>query len=104
MPDNIQRKIFGKYWHNLDIPRHLHIFSDTNLEKILSDSNLKKEKIIYSRNSGVEVKSLYNFFNIQNRPVIHNFLVSLFNPLTFFFSIFSSSSTITIIAKKRGEI
>lgn len=98
--NSISRKIFGKYWHNLDVPRHLHIFSDKNLTKMLDDNGLKKQKIFYSRNSGVEVKSLYSFFNIKKKPKSHNFIVNLFNPLTMILSLLNTSSTITIIAQK----
>ena len=44
--NSISRKIFGKYWHNLDVPRHLHIFSDKNLTKMLDDNGLKKQVYI----------------------------------------------------------
>lgn len=98
--NSLSRKFFGKYWHNLDIPRHLHIFSDENLIKMLNDNGLKKKKIFYSRNSGVEVKSLYSFFDIKKKPKIHNFIISLFNPLTLILSLLKTSSTITIVAQK----
>ena len=98
--NSLSRRIFGKYWHNLDIPRHLHIFSDNNLEKILHEMEFTKIKIIYARNSGVEVKSLYKFFNLRTRPKIHNILVNSLNPITLILSLLKLSSTFTIIAKK----
>ena len=98
--NSLSRRIFGKYWHNLDIPRHLHIFSDNNLEKILYEMKFTKIKIIYARNSGVEVKSLYKFFNLKTRPKIHNILVNSLNPITLILSLLKLSSTFTIIAKK----
>ena len=102
--NSFSRKIFGRNWHNLDIPRHLHIFSDKNLEKFLTDNNLKKKNIIYSRNSGVEVKSLYNLLKIKKNNLIHRYLVNLFNPLTFLLSILKLSSTITIIVRNNEKI
>ena len=102
--NSFSRKIFGRYWHNLDIPRHLHIFSDKNLEKLLIENNFKKKKIIYSRNSGVEIKSLYNLFKVKKNNSIHKYLVNLFNPLTFLLSIFKLSSTITIIVRNNEKI
>ena len=59
-----------------------------------------KIKIIYARNSGVEVKSLYKFFNLKTRPKIHNILVNSLNPITLILSLLKLSSTFTIIAKK----
>lgn len=101
---SLSRKIFGKNWHNLDIPRHLHIFSDKNLEKLLFKNNLKKKEIIYSRNSGVEIKSIYNLLKIKRSNSTHNNYVRLLNPLTFLLSLFKQSSTITIIANKDEKI
>jgi SAM-dependent methyltransferase len=101
---SISRKIFGKNWHNLDIPRHLHIFSVKNLQKLLSETNLKKKKIIYSRNSGVEIKSIYNLLKIKRNNTTHKYYVKLFNPLTFLLSFLKQSSTITIIATKNEKI
>ena len=42
--NSLSRKMFGQHWHNLDIPRHLHIFSDHNLEKILNELEFTKIK------------------------------------------------------------
>ena len=102
--NSFSRKIFGRNWHNLDIPRHLHIFSDKNLEKLLIEKNFKKKKIIYSRNSGVEIKSLYNLLKVKKNNSIHKYLINLFNPLTFLLSIFKLSSTITIIVRNNEKI
>ncbi len=98
--NSLSRKMFGQHWHNLDIPRHLHIFSDHNLEKILNELEFTKIKILYSRNSAVEVKSFYKLFNLKKRPKIHNIIVNLLNPFTLILSLLKLSSTFTIIVKK----
>lgn len=35
------RKMFGKYWRGYDAPRHLNIFNDKNLEKMLTKSGFR---------------------------------------------------------------
>lgn len=99
--DSLSRKIFKKYWHNLDIPRHLHIFSPKNLDYLLEEFNFSKIITIYSRNSGVELKSLYKILNLKKKPKIHNLLLMIFNTITFILSFFKLTSTFTTIAKKK---
>lgn len=97
---SLSRKIFQKNWHNLDIPRHFHIFSEENLNLLLEMHNLKKIKTIYSRNSGVELKSFYKILNLQKKPKFHQLFLKIFNPITFILSFFNLTSTFTIVSKK----
>ena len=61
--------------------------------------NLKKIKTIYSRNSGVELKSFYKILNLQ-KPKFHQLFLKIFNPITFILSFFNLTSTFTIVSKK----
>lgn len=82
--EGVLRVIFGKYWYNLDSPRHLYIFSPKTLKKMIINSRLKLRKMKFASSGGL-VGSLQHFLNrkfnkklgLINKP----WLVVLFFPL-----------------------
>lgn len=45
--DSIDRKVFGRYWGNLEVPRHLHHFRYVTLKLYLELTGFRIEKILY---------------------------------------------------------
>ena len=94
------RMVFKRNWINYDIPRHIYIFSSTNLKSFLLNQNLKIIKLIHSNNISVELKSFYRLLRLTNRPKLHHLLVKVFLPVGIILNLINLSSTITVICKK----
>lgn len=51
---SLAAKIFGRYWFNLDVPRHIYHYTPYTLKKILEKNGFKVRKIKYlSSTSGI---------------------------------------------------
>ena len=50
-------KIFKKYWYNLDVPRHVFVFSPNNLQELVKKSGFKIEEIEFCSAGGI-IKSI----------------------------------------------
>lgn len=67
---SLTSKIFGKYWYNLDIPRHMFVFSPRNLQELVAKSGFKIGKIEFCSAGGIMKSMQYaidalNFAKIQ---------------------------------------
>ena len=106
--NTIESVIFGKFWYDWDVPRHLYGFNSKTLMKILEKNNFKVSSVSYSivPNNWIgsfkywlgAIKApsrITSFFNIQN--VI---LLCLFFPISLTFGILKKSGRIQVIAKK----
>jgi len=81
--NSIYFKLFGKCWTALDVPRHLHGFSDGNIKLLAEKQGLKVEKMEYAargsfsgilRNSvkiklGLRIPDPFNIFALLFLPV-----------------------------------
>lgn len=80
-------KLFGKYWYNLDVPRHLFVFSPRNLQELVRKSGFKISEIEFCSAGGI-IKSMQYIidalhiakFQIQNKLWIFFF----FYPIEWF--------------------
>ena len=45
---SIEMKVFGHYWHGLDIPRHLQMFSPQTIKLLFEQAGLRLERVKYS--------------------------------------------------------
>jgi SAM-dependent methyltransferase len=41
-----ERRVFGRHWHGLDVPRHLHHFSPTTLRLLLERTGFRVERVV----------------------------------------------------------
>lgn len=75
--------IFGSYWYNLDIPRHLFLFSSQTLGKLLNKNNFVIKKIEFCSAGGIPGSLQYVVRNLLNRKIdlIKIPIVLLFYPL-----------------------
>ena len=58
-------KIFGKYWYNLDVPRHVFVFSPSNLQELVKKSGFKIGEIEFCSAGGI-IKSLQYIIDALN--------------------------------------
>ncbi len=74
-------KIFGRYFSNLDAPRHLYHFSPNTLQRLCEQCGFRITKLEVSGTTKSTVRSLYNLFHIHNRQ-LDPLLYSLVDILT----------------------
>ncbi|MGY4884240.1 MAG: class I SAM-dependent methyltransferase [Nanobdellota archaeon] len=76
-------KLFGKNWHQLDVPRHLINYSNKNLRFILEKHGFKVLKVRYNSRPNQFVMPLYFLLGVKKRTGIVNKILELFFlPLT----------------------
>lgn len=87
--DSLAFKLFGKYWAQLDAPRHLFIFSTNVLKKYSEKYGFDIVKIRYNSTSSFQIISSIVYFlenkrnKKYNRNLVQNPLLNLFFlPLT----------------------
>ncbi|HDK25832.1 MAG TPA: class I SAM-dependent methyltransferase [Candidatus Atribacteria bacterium] len=108
----IETKIFGKYWHGWDVPRHLYDFNPETIKKLLNKTGFVIHDISYSLVPNDWIWGCKHFLNEKSIPLfirnffnVHNvFLLGLFFPFSFCLSILHQSGRIKVIAEKRGVI
>lgn len=103
-------KIFGKYWSQLDTPRHLFTFSTTTLKKYAKNCGFKINGMRYNSTSSYQFISsfIYMIEKITkrkcNRKIIHNlFLNLLFLPISSFLNLIKFGDRVEIILTKVQE-
>jgi predicted SAM-dependent methyltransferase len=75
--------LFGKNWHQLDVPRHLFDYSDKNLKLLLKKNGFKIIKTRYNSRPNQFVVSLYFALGIKKRTgIVNRILEIIFLPLT----------------------
>lgn len=103
-----ERKLFGKYWGPYDVPRHITLFSEPTIRKVLSECGFKDILIGYESIPNDIILSIKNFVTDLRAPgFICNFFtiknplaVLLFSPISMFLGLFGKSSRMVIWAKK----
>ena len=104
-------KMYGKYWLHLDPPRHLHLFNNTNLERIINRNGLTIEKSFSSLRmeawTSIVSRSLMRkgSFKIgyEKKKLIDLLVGSFFHGLSLFIDLFNRKmgAEVIIIATKR---
>ena len=97
-------KIFGKYWAQLDTPRHLFIFSTTTLKRYAEKYDFKIISIRYKSTPSYQLISSF-IYVIEyvtrrkcNREIIHSlFLNLLFLPISSFLNLVRFGDQVEII-------
>ena len=60
-------KIFGKYWYNLDVPRHVFVFSPSNLKTLVKKSGFKTDEVEFCSAGGItnSIQYIINAWHIS---------------------------------------
>ena len=106
--ETIERKIFNKYWIVYEAPRHVIIFSERTLSKLLEKSGFKILKVHYEKTPNNIILSIRNLLIAKNfsRTIVNFFnlnnylLLFLFSPVSFILGLFKISGRIVVIAQK----
>ena len=105
--DSLASKVFGKYWAQLDTPRHLYLFSTSVLKKYAKKHNFDVLEIRYNSDPKYQIISSFIYFwesfrgNKSGRTLIHNlYLNILLIPLTTILNMFRIGDQCEIILKK----
>ncbi len=67
--ETIKFKIFGKYFSNLDAPRHLYHYSPKTLSALCEKNGLKIKSVRVFGTTKSTVRSLYNVLGIRKRTL-----------------------------------
>lgn len=62
--ESIFFKIFGRYWYALETPRHLHVFNEGNLRRLLHRNGLEIRSLSYESRYSLG-NSLTNYLNVK---------------------------------------
>ncbi len=96
--------IFGKYWYNRDIPRHLINYNVDNLKIILSRHGFNVEKVKYLSTGGFvgSIQHLINDkFGLKINLINSWLLIFLFLPLDLLSNLFKRADVIVVEAAKK---
>ena len=94
--------LFGKNWYQLDVPRHLHDFSDKMLIRKLKENRFRIDKVRYNSRPAQFVMSLFYSMNInpKKHPITSNILSILFLPLTYAVNVIKFGDQIEVYCSK----
>jgi SAM-dependent methyltransferase len=81
--DSAESRVFGTYWHGLELPRHISHFSPASLRNLGRSAGLEEALLVTQRNSAVGISLRYmwdDFFRaigIRRTPVVYRNAASL---------------------------
>lgn len=76
--DSTVGKLFGKFWYNLDIPRHLFIFSPKTLSMIAKSEGFSRLTIVFCSSDGLGRSIIYTLNEIFKTKMDTNKFTLLF--------------------------
>ena len=76
-PQSFDAKHYGEYWAGYDVPRHLHHFTRSSVEKLLVASKLKLAKVIPMKLDAFYVSMLSEKYQKKSAPLINAIKVGL---------------------------
>lgn len=106
--NSLEAKVFGKYWSEFEVPRHLYLFEPDTLDKLLRSAHLWIRKISFSPVPNNWIGSLRYVAEGKGLPplfartlnVDNVFWIALFTPLSATLSWIRQSGRIKGIAEK----
>ena len=76
--DSLISRLFGKLWYNLDIPRHLFVFSPKTLSKIVTRAGFSYTIVSYCSADGLGRSIIYTLNDVFNLKMDTNKFTLLF--------------------------
>ncbi len=105
--NSVDRFLFGKYWGGFHMPRHIFLFSASNLKIFLKKMGFSDIKLPPTTNAGDWAVSFQNFFrrNQQKqgrykRGKYFPIIGLIFAPIAFFTSLFNLNGVMDFICRK----
>ncbi len=100
-------KIFKRYWGALHFPRHIHLFSNSNIEIFIKNSGMvlkKVEHTLMTTGWALGIQNIlinkYRIKSINGRILIYPFLLIGFIPVLFLQRIFKQSTMVKYVIQK----
>lgn len=75
---SVTAKLFGKFWYNLDIPRHLFIFSPSALSKLIITQGFIDVRVEFCSAGGIVGSILYTLNHLEKKKRNPNNFLWLF--------------------------
>lgn len=98
------RKLFGRYWVHLDVPRHLFHFSDGILKEIIRKAGFRIKSVNFEVLSGSIIKSAAYIFNLDgfffDTPFVSLIIHYFIFPINKFIELIRLASGLRVIAIK----
>lgn len=76
--DSVVSKLFGKFWYNLDIPRHLFVFSSKTLSRIVKNQGFLHLSIVFCSSDGLGRSIIYTINEVVKKKMDTNKFTLLF--------------------------
>ena len=76
--DSVVSKMFGKFWYNLDIPRHLFLFSPNTLSTIVKTEGFSQLSVVFCSSDGLGRSIIYTLNEIFKKKMDTNKYTLLF--------------------------
>lgn len=103
-----EAKLMGRFWYDLDLPRHLYHFTKKTLFNLLAKHRFRVRRIGHSYTPNIWIGGLRYVLQEKGAPgfltkrlkIENPFCLFLFAPLTLLLGVLSQSSRITVMADK----
>ncbi len=103
-----EAKLMGRFWYDLDLPRHLYHFTKKTLFDLLAKHYFQVRRIGHSYTPNIWIGSLRYLLQEKRIPgflterlrIENPFCLFLFAPLTLFLGVLGQGSRITVVAEK----
>ncbi|KKS44771.1 MAG: Methylase involved in ubiquinone/menaquinone biosynthesis [Candidatus Azambacteria bacterium GW2011_GWB1_42_17] len=82
--DSVLSRIFGRFWVNIDIPRHLFVFSPKTISRIIKDEGFSHVSVVFCSGDGLGRSIIYTIneiFKIKLNSNNFTFLFFILYPL-----------------------
>lgn len=76
--NSLVSKLFGKFWYNLDIPRHLFVFSPYTLSKIVKSEGFSHLSVVFCSSDGLGRSIIYTLNETFKKKMDTNKFTLLF--------------------------
>lgn len=104
--ESITAKLFQSYWFNLDVPRHIWLFSPSTLTTLLTKSGFEIVSVTYCSGGGFVGSIQYIVSDLLNKKVnfVSKFyLFLIFYPIEWIFDFLRRGDVMIITAKKGSK-
>lgn len=89
--------IFGKNWHQLDVPRHLFNYSNKNIKSFVEKNGFKVLRVRYNSRPNQFVVGIYFLLGIKKRKgALNRILEGIFLPLTWLVNVLKMGDQIEV--------
>lgn len=103
---SLEARVFGRYWHGYDLPRHLFTFGPRTITELLDRGGFQVDRLSYSWVPNDLIRSLKHILALKlsfpTRAIATSnvLLLAAFTPVSVLLGLTRRSGRITVVAKK----